>query len=316
MILQLASPLPSETPRGSASQPHRKDVARRQLGELERKGTTSHRVKPLPELLPVGDLHTETIRIKLAETKPEGAWWRNFLECGVGVVWSCCAECERCKVLKASCGLKWCPRCSWKRTDERRRMLAAITRGMSTCKHVVLTQRNFPVLNHAKIKQSRANLMKLRRQHVFGNVRGGCATLEFTNEGRGWHMHWHLLLDTDAINPAALAIAWGKLVEQEYAIVKVLAVKGESYVAEVCKYVVSPAELASWKPLEIRQFVDALRGTRTFTVFGSFIAAREAAKPEIKASKPAPAICQCGCSQKFIGPTESSVHAMFAKQFR
>lgn len=128
-------------------------------------------------------------------------------------------------------------------------------------------------------------------------------------------MHWHLLLHSQFIDQSALAVKWGKLVGQEFAIVKVMALRDGAYLKEVCKYVVTGSELAKWKPDQILQFVTSLQGTRLFTVFGNFVRARKIAAEQLKAER-VPAVCECGCSAKFYGPSEEATQRMFMRQFR
>lgn len=247
---------------------------------------------------------------------PKGfSWWTNFQRCGRDTITIMCLECQRVKEARYQCGLKWCPYCNWRISDRRRRELEKITAGISGCKHVVLTQKNFPELTHAKIRESRQNLLKIRRSKVFGKISGGCASLEFTNEGRGWHMHWHLLVQSPFIPADELAIAWGKLVGQEFAIVKVMDVTDRSYVKEVCKYAVKGAELASWKPDQILSFIQSIRSVRCFTVFGKFADVRKVAKMQLKMEQPPTLPCECGCHCKIVAPDLDTANRIFNKQY-
>jgi hypothetical protein len=225
-----------------------------------------------------------------------------------------CAGCREIEERKYQCNLKWCPCCNWRITDRRTKLLTKITAGITNTKHVVLTQKNFVDLTTAKIRTARANLLRLRRQKICGKVDGGTASLEFTNEGNGWHMHFHLLLVTPYIDAKALSIKWGELVGQEFAIVKVMDVSERSYLKEVCKYVVTGSELAKWEPEQILQFVTALQGTRLFTVFGRFVQIRKHAALLIKREQQ-PRMCACGCSAKIVGPSVEIVERAWMKQF-
>lgn len=250
------------------------------------------------------------------EADPKGTgWWENFQRCGRDTITIMCLECQRTKTAAYQCGLKWCPFCNWRISDRRRRELEKMTAGISGCKHVVLTQRNFAELTPAKIRESRANLLKIRRSKIFGKISGGCASLEFTNEGRGWHMHWHLLVQSPFIPADELAITWGKLVGQEYAVVKVMDVTERSYVKEVCKYAVKGAELAGWKPQQILDFIFAIRSVRCFTVFGKFADVRRVAKMHIRLEKPPQLPCECGCSAKIVAPDIDTARRIFASNY-
>lgn len=268
------------------------------------------------------DIFKATVESKLIRSgakelcEREGwTWFKNFLRCGVETNYVMCAECERGKEVAYQCSQKWCPRCNWRITMKRKSLMEKITTGAVGLKHVVLTQRNFDRLDREKIMQCRKNLFRLRKQKILGNVSGGCASLEFTNESRGWHMHWHLLLASPFVDAKELSVTWGKLVEQEFAIVKVKTVGDRDYLQELCKYVVSGSELAKWKPDQILEFVLALQKTRMFTTFGKFTELAKFARAMIATDKPASPACECGCTEKFFGHDEEMCRRMFNKAY-
>jgi len=247
-----------------------------------------------------------TIESKLREAGCHETWFKNFLKCGREKFYLMC-PCGEGQEASYQCSQKICPRCNWRIADTRRKELEEITRGMTGVKHLVLTQKNFPTLTRSKIQQSRKNLLALRRQKIFGKVFGGCASLEFTNEDAGWHMHWHILIHAKFIPIHKIAEAWAKLVGQEFAICKIKDVTEGSYLQEVCKYAAKGSEIAGWKPNQILEFAEALRGTRLFTVFGTFARVRKFAKENLRAKK-VPRICACGCTSKIFATDRS--HAM------
>lgn len=188
-----------------------------------------------------------------------------------------------------------------------------MTEGMTNVKHVVLTQANFPDLTRAAILKTRGDLLKLRRRLLTSKVVGGCASLEFTNEKNGWHMHWHLLLHVRYICQGCLAFEWGQLVGQHFAIVKVLPVDDRSYVQEVCKYAVKGSELAKWTGTQIEQFITAQKGTRMFTVFGHFRKLRQFARAALEMEKVEREPCVCGCTQIFAARSKDEANRIFNK---
>lgn len=240
------------------------------------------------------------IEERLESDKTRPAWWENFQRCGEQTMHAVCIMCGRVHDYPYACSLKWCPRCNWRIADRRRRELEATTASMTQTKHVVLTQKNFDSGLLEKALESRKNLKKLCRQKIMGKVRGGCASLEFTNEERGWHMHWHLLVDSPFVDAGALSKKWGELVGQEYAIVKVLKVTRGSYLQEVCKYAVKGSELAKWSGDKIFEFATMSRKIRMFTVWGNFVAARKEAKKFLRETRPPAEPCSCGCGSKIV----------------
>lgn len=257
-----------------------------------------------------------TVESKLITAGACGPRFENFKRCGRDTIFIGCYGCGKTSARFYQCNCRWCPRCNWRITERRKRILEKITAGMTNVKHVVLTQRNFVELTREKILESNERLLKLRRRRITGRVFGGCASTEFTNEDAGWHLHFHLLLHTKFICANCLAFEWGQLVGQEFAIVKVIPVDDTSYLKEVCKYVVTGSELASWTPTEIWQFVQALEGTKLFRVFGTFAQVRKYAQAQLDQEKPEPIPCECGCKLKFAATSEEEATRIFMAQYK
>jgi hypothetical protein len=163
-------------------------------------------------------------------------------------------------------------------------------------KLVTVTARNTEGISRHQIREFNKNLWRLRRQEVFEEVKGGSQSIEITNESRGWHVHAHLLVDARWVDTQQLAIAWGKLVGQEYAIVDVRDKRGEDGGAQAAKYVCKPAEFAKWRPNEIAEFVHAVSQVRLFNVFGDFIDKRRKIRARLRLNRPEN-LCDCGCGQ-------------------
>jgi hypothetical protein len=179
-------------------------------------------------------------------------------------------------------------------------MLKAWSLQITQPKHVVLTQRNFPVLTRKKIRDFGRAFAKLRRNRLWKSVKGGCVSTEITNEGRGWHLHAHILADARWVEASQLAIEWGKLVGQEFGIVKVQDVRERGYLGEITKYVVKGSELASWDPEQINMFIRAIRGVRFFAAFGTLFQLQRKIKAQLRQAKPPVPACDCGCNDWII----------------
>jgi hypothetical protein len=160
----------------------------------------------------------------------------------------------------------------------------------------VLTQRNFPTLTKRKIRECKAAFSRLRRSKFAANWRGGCYSLEITNEGRGWHLHIHCLIDAHWIDAAELARQWGHLVGQEFGIVCVKRVHGDHYLRELTKYVVKGSQMAGWEPEEILEFIRAIKGSRMFGTFGELFKLRAAWTADLDGITNAERACPCGCT--------------------
>lgn len=165
------------------------------------------------------------------------------------------------------CNKRFCPCCAWQLSCERRSVLEKCAEHLRQPKHVVLTARNNKSLAQM-FKVVLAGVRKLRRREIFSKVRGGWCSFEVTNEGRGWHVHAHLLLDAPFIPADQLAREWGACVGQDFAIVKLKDAREKKYLAEVTKYTVKPSVFIKWPHDRRVEFVKSIRGKRMFFAFG------------------------------------------------
>jgi hypothetical protein len=226
--------------------------------------------------------------------------WRVFEhldKCGKEEIYRTCEGCGDWSSYLWRCNLKFCPLCNWRIARKRAEVLKLWSRTITQPKHLVITQRNFPVLTRKKIRDFGRAFGKLRRNKVWKEVKGGCVSTEITNEGRGWHLHAHVMLDARWIDMGKLAIVWGGLIGQEFGICKIKDIRGDAYLGEITKYVVKGSELVSWPAEEIAQFICAIKGVRFFAAFGTLFKLQRQIKAEIWNNRPEPEPCKCGCGE-------------------
>lgn len=245
-------------------------------------------------LLADADTFHETVRQKLKGLLT-GAQGVNFDLCGRDKLFVICRGCEERREMEVRCNLKWCPRCNWRRTEERKKVLGAYCSKIEQPKHLVLTERNWSVMTKERLIDFNRRLVKMRDRKSFAAVRGGCVSTEVTWEGKGFHPHSHWLLDVDWLDMPSVAADWASLCGQEFAICKVKDVRGADYLREVCKYVVTGSELARWPGHVIAEFVTAVKGVRFFKPFGDLYKRQAEVKRELNANRPPGRICACGC---------------------
>lgn len=216
--------------------------------------------------------------------------------CHTKLSYAVCVGCRAASAFYNRCEQRHCPCCQHRLARERRESVEFWAKSISQPKHVVLTARNTDILTREKIRWFKAQFTKLRRSKCAANWRGGMWSLEVTNEGRGWHVHLHALIDADFIVKAEMDRTWAKLVGQDMVVTCVKDVREDSYLREVAKYAVKPTQLAKWTGEQIGAFVTALDSERTFGVFGSLFKRRSEWKAFKEAlTEQAPA-CECGCS--------------------
>lgn len=259
--------------------------------KLDNTVVTSHPSKTPEQLGSIKSCQWEIIGDKLTQAGHVSKQFKNYERCGQEEIYRTCACCGKWETMEYQCSLKWCPRCNWKITRRRQEELKFWIAKIEQPKHIVTTQQNRTAFTRQFLRQHQLNLAKLRRTEVFREVKGGCVSVEVTNERKGWHLHAHWLVDARWVDAVELATTWGRIVEQEYAIVKVCDLRHrDDYQKEIAKYVVKSSDMVNWIPTEIREFVETVKANRFFFRFGSLF--------KLKREKPTrePRICGCGSS--------------------
>lgn len=225
--------------------------------------------------------------------------------CHTQTVVAVCSDCGKASRFQNRCDLFFCPQCAARLQREREDQVRWWTVEIPQPKHVVLTVKNTPTISKATVKRLKKWLGSLRRSKFCNNWLGGFYRLECTNEGNGWHLHIHLLVDARWIDQFALSEKWNKITGGNGRIVKVLDCREQSYLHEVTKYVVKGHQMAAWQPSEILQFINAFTGVRTFGVFGSLYGKRTEFAEWIASTKGEKPRCPCGSDRcKFYSETE------------
>ena len=212
-----------------------------------------------------------------------------------------CNDCGTVRKFPNRCDLFYCPQCQPGLAHDRRKQVEWWTKTISQPKHVVLTVQNAPDLTRAHIAELMRWFTGLRRRKFCRNWKGGFYSIECTNEGKGWHLHIHALIDAKWIDAPELAIQWQNQTRGMGRIVKVKDCRQAEYLAEVTKYSVKGAQLASWPPEQVATFIRAFDGKRTFGVFGSLYGVRTEFAEFIATMKAAKPKCDCGsCSVSYF----------------
>jgi len=211
-----------------------------------------------------------------------------------------CSGCREAVRFWNRCDLFWCPQCSPRLASKRLTGLLWYVELMKQPKHVVLTFRNVPVLTKAYLKSCLVSFQKLRRRKLWKSVRSGLWCMEVTNEGRGWHVHYHVVVDSPWLNQRELSEAWKSCTPDGSFIVWVNAASHDTVRKNLPKYVTKYAGKGfrphSWEGEQLAEFVTAMDGVRTFGVFGDLVGKRREHREFLNSVKSARQICKCGCS--------------------
>jgi hypothetical protein len=207
-----------------------------------------------------------------------------------------CNACGKERHFPNRCDLFCCPECTPRLSHERAESVEWWSSRITEPKFVTLTVRNIGDLTSGHIREFKSWFTKLRRRKFAHGWRGGFYTIEVTNEGRGWHLHLHALVDAQWIDGGKLAIEWASVTGGAGHIVKVKDARAADYLRRVKTYIVKGSTLASWTANQIATYVQAFDGVRTFGVFGSLYGARTEFSEWIKSIHEAKPLCPCGSS--------------------
>ena len=205
-----------------------------------------------------------------------------------------CNDCSKSRRFPNRCDLSFCPECQPRLASERKKAVEWWTKLIKQPKHMVLTLKNTRNITTGHLSELKRWFARLRRRQFARCWRGGFWSIEVTNEGSGWHLHMHILVDADWIDEGELAKQWADVTGRIGRIVKVKDARQKNYLAEVTKYAVKGSQLAQWTPEQIEQFVLAFGRQKTFGVFGDLHAARTKFSEwiaDLQNSKPK---CECG----------------------
>ena len=242
-----------------------------------------------------GTVYKHAIAAKLREIGMDTH--ANTLEnCHTHFTISVCTSCNKVQKFPNRCDNFFCPECQPRQSADRRRAVEWWTKEIRQPKHVVLTVKNIPDLTRGHVLELRAMFTRLRRMKVSSNWLGGFYSIEVTNEGRGWHLHIHALVDAHWIDAGQLALCWQKASRMMGRIVHVRDARGCDYLKEVTKYVAKGVQIAQWTPSQISTFIHAFTGVRTFGVFGSLFGKRTEFREYWKEVRDCKPICSCGCT--------------------
>jgi hypothetical protein len=242
-----------------------------------------------------GEVLKQTIIKKLLDVD-RPALAEPLITCHTKATIKLCSGCYTPKVFLNRCEVFYCPCCAKRLANDRRKSVEWWCGQIRQPKHVIVTTRNTAGISASRVREIKAAWSRLRRRSFAKNWRGGFYSLEVTNEGRGWHLHIHALVDAPWIDSGRLATEWADCVGQDFAIVKVKDARAGDYLRELCKYIVDGNALASWKPEVIRDYIEAFKGQRTFGCFGVLYKLRQEHKAFLESVQTDKNQCECGCS--------------------
>jgi hypothetical protein len=253
-----------------------------------------------PEFWSAATIHKNTVAAKLRQagqlTRAE-----DLEFCHSTFTVGLCMDCGSHRAFPNRCDRFYCPECQPRLAYERKRSVEWWTHEVHQPKHVVLTVRNVWDLTKGHVQELKKWFTNLRNRKFARNWRGGFYSLEITNEGKGWHLHIHALVDAKWIDAPELARQWNSVTNNSGNIVKVKDCRQSDYLAEVTKYAVKGSQLSAWTPDQIVTLIEALDGVRCFGVFGSLYGKRTEFQEWLESIRDQKPRCPCGsCNVKYF----------------
>jgi hypothetical protein len=236
-------------------------------------------------------------------------------------LWEChnfqtIAKCDGCnKVVRFwnRCDIFFCPQCSPRLSKMRLDGLMWWVESLRRPKHLVLTFENVVVLTKEYVSQCKKSLAKFRRTKLMRPVSAGLWAMEITNKGKGWHLHFHLVVEAPWLPVREISRVWkkvnggaGEVVWIEDATRGGLRVNLPKYVT---KYVGKGFRPHEWTAKQLGEFVRAVEGGRTFGVFGELLGKRKEWSEWLKVLRESRRKCECGCcSKRYFSEKEWLIH--------
>jgi hypothetical protein len=187
---------------------------------------------------------------------------------------------------------------------------------LSRPKHIVLTFRNVPRLTAQYVKKCKSALTRFRRRKLMAGISAGFWAMEITNKGKGWHLHFHLVVEAPFIDVRLMSAVWADVTGDGSEVVWIEdASKGglrqnlPRYVTKYCGKGFRPHD---WTPEQLGEFVDSVADGRTFGVFGALMGHRKEWAEWLKTVRVSRRKCECGCSsKKYYSDAEFEWHTHF-----
>lgn len=243
-----------------------------------------------------GEALKETL-IKTLLDEGETGYAAVLQRCHTERTYQKCHDCRKVRMFYNRCENFYCPCCARRLASDRRKSVEWWATHITQGKHVVVTVRNTETITKETVQRIKRAWSNLRRKKFASNWRGGFYALEVTNEGKGWHIHIHALVNASWIDARELAKEWAKCIGQDFAIVKVKDARAADYLRELCKYIADGNQLASWSGPDLVAYIRALDGVRTFGCFGSLYKLRTEHRAFLDSVQSETGACPCGCTK-------------------
>lgn len=232
---------------------------------------------------------------KILDSDPENALGKSLLHCHTRQTGAVCKSCDRTKWFWNRCDLRFCPLCARRLARERQEQFRFWLQQIPHPKMMTLTIRNTEWL-HEGVETVKSAWKSLRRSVLFRGVKSGLWSMEVTNQGNGWHVHLHAIVECGYIPQESLERAWSKRIGQQKSIVDIRECYGNDPAREALKYASKPAEMINWRPDQLLEYLSVTDSLRMFGVWGTLYARRKEWSEFVRDMRAKSSECECGCN--------------------
>jgi hypothetical protein len=217
---------------------------------------------------------------------------------------SICGSCRKVVKFWNRCDIFFCPQCAPRLAKKRLEGLMWFVEKMCQPKHMVLTMKNVDALTSGYVADAKKKLARFRRKKIFAGARSGLWAMEITNKEKGWHLHFHLVVDIPWIDVRELSREWSSTCGDGSKIVWIEDARRGTLRQNLPRYVTKYAGKGfrpqDWSAEKFCEFVSAVKGGRTFGVFGELLGVRKEWRGWLKLALAERTKCECGCDKKFF----------------
>ena len=210
--------------------------------------------------------------------------------CGSLVGVKKCGECQHIDegslVAVSTCKVRLCTSCQRKRAEVMKRIVDMAMELIDKPRMVTLTVKNGWNLKE-RVKHLVESFKRLRRRDFWKDkVRGGLAFMEVTfDEEKGWHPHFHVMVDSKFMNVFELSSEWNEVTGDS----SIVDIRLAWDARELAKYVTKVGDLLKVKdPVKrmeiVRDYMLGMKRVRMMVAFGNLYGQgfREEAKKWLK----------------------------------
>lgn len=262
---------------------------------LDTRGPTAQKRSTQLQLSFANCVLKDQLASRILKIDPENRQGLALAACHTKQTTKVCKSCDATSRFWNRCERRFCPICARRLARERQQQFEFWFQRIERPKFLTLTIKNTEVLG-AGIHLVKTAWKSLRRSKLFSGVKSGLWSIEVTNQGNGWHVHLHAVIDVDYIEQEAIERAWSKRIGQARSIVDIRLLRGKDAAKEALKYSVKPSQMVNWTDSLLMEYLLETESLRLFGVWGELHSQRSVYTEFVADLRAESSKCECGCN--------------------